>query len=361
MNINKKELIELFFNEVCGKKYIMVGREPLYLSVYYKVTDKSAKLVFLPKQKLPQDDEKLGIEPIIEINNFELFKQRLYEYVEKFLQSNLRWTNPWYGDTVQDDIKIALINLWTNATWQDYSNPIGQIERYSSFLDDNSITQILKKEKEIYNQDNTSIIMKTENNDDEMETPYAFTLLAQDGEKKKQFPSVHYGIHNNEAYVYAIQGKGYISGRKNDYENDVLNHIRQVTKQEAKKDDYRGIEPLGTLALISFLETAKQSGIKKVHVPNFLPLRYNSKETLYGEEKSNTVQQAATNKLLLQFRRVMKFHSSGIKVLSVPGETGDFLSIDITDFKPKGEIIEKICENIDRSLKVKNSQLDEQR
>lgn len=355
MDINKDQLMEIFLNEVCGKKFIRVGKEDLCLPIYYKIKDKTAKLGWLSKEELPQNEGKEPeykepMEPIIEITDFELFKQKLYEYVEKYLSSNLRWTHTWYTENQKDEIKMALISLWTNATWQDYLNPIEQINRYSGFLDENKILRITKGARCVYKQDGTTIKMETEMNDDEMETPYAFTLTAGDEKEKKQFPSVHYGVHEGNAYVYAIQGKEFIYGKKNNYENEVINHIRQTTKKEASKDDYRGIEPLSILGLISFLEVAKRSGITKVNVSSFLPLRYNSKEKLYGSERSDEVQNAATNKLLLQFRRVMKYHSDGIKLLSVPGETGDFLSIDITNFKPKGEIIEKICENIDESL-----------
>lgn len=137
---------------------------------------------------------------------------------------------------------------------------------------------------------------------------------------------------------------------KNNYENEEINQIRKTTRQEGKKDDYRGAEPLAVLSLICFLETAKKCGIKKVNIANFLPLRYDSKAELQGNEVSDEVQTVATNRLLLQIRRIMHYHSEGIKLLSVPGETGDFLGIDISGYKPKGKYIENICKNIDDSF-----------
>lgn len=345
MEISKTKLMEIFFNEVCGKPYILIDNQPLYLSVYYRVRENNE----IKRQVVPNEKENDNEKPVINIIDIHTFQDKLYEYVQKYLSSNLVWTNYWMANTKMDDIKLALINLWTNATWQDYENPIALIERYSSFLEKDKLYETLAKGKEILHRDGTTVKMKVEQNDWELETPYKFIIEAEDNEGRKVCPGVHYGIHNKEAYIYAVQGIKYINGYgTNNYENETIREIRQVTRQEGKKDDYRGSEPLAITSLMCFFEALKQNGIQKVNVASFLPLRYNSKTKLDGSEVGDEVQNMATNRFLLQIRHIMHYHSDGIKLLSVPGETGDFLSIDIKDYKPRGEIIKEACNNIDK-------------
>lgn len=343
MEFSKDEVMKIFYNDVCNREYIRVGREDLDLPIRCNSKSKNNTKA----EKLQND----GSKPVIDVGDVDKFEDSLYAYVQKYLRSEALWTKYWIADTKSDNIMLALISIWPNATYQDYENPLELINRYSSFLDEDKLHKLLKNGREIYNTNGTSLKMKTQQNNWELETPRRFVLEAADTEGKKEFPGVHYGVHNNEAYIYAVQGTNYIQNyQKNNYENEEINQIRKTTRQEGKKDDYRGAEPLAVLSLICFLETAKKCGIKKVNIANFLPLRYDSKTELQGNEVSDEVQTASTNRLLLQIRRIMHYHSEGIKLLNVPGETGDFLSIDISAYKPKGKYIENICKNIDEGF-----------
>lgn len=355
IELDKKELAKLFFNEVCGTPWIKAYNGGMYLPIYYRISDNNTNLENVKKEKLPESKDNSVDDVVINITDYQLFQQKLFEYVKKFIESKLRWTNHWEAETQLDDIKTAFVSLFTNATWQDYENPIDLIDRYISFLDRDYLHELLKGGKEIFAEDGSTLRIRTGLNDAEMETPYKFIVEATDNIRRKEFPAVHYGIHKKEAYIYAVQGTNHTTDlqgkyQRNDYENEMIQEMRQKIRQEGKKDDYRGAEPLAIVSLICFLETLKESGIHRVNLPNILPLRYNSKDKLYGTEKSDEVQNAATNRLLLQVRRIMHYHTEGIKLLSVPGESGDFLSIDITDYKPKGEKVETICKNIDGIL-----------
>lgn len=348
MELDKKKVTDIFLNQVCGKKYIRVGREDLQLPIDFRIWEgNSIKQQSVKEEK--ENDEKA----IVDITDFELFEDKLCEYVKKFIDSKLFWTNAWISDTEEDDIKLAIISLFTNATWQDFENPIDLIDRFKCFLEEDKLRKDLKDGKTIFVKDDTTLKVKVQQNDWELETPFRYVLEASDNQGKKQYPGVHYGIHNNEAYIYAVQGIKYLENYKqNNYENETISQMRSVIRQDGIRDDYRRAEPLAVVSLICFLETLKQYGIEKVNVANYLPLRYDSKTLVYGNEVSDKVQEVATDRLLLQIRRVMHYHSNGIKLLNVPGETGDFLSIDIKDYKPKGEISEEICKNIDRSLQT---------
>lgn len=343
MKISKEQLMSMFLKDVCGKPYIMIGREPEYITLNYSVKDQKVNLGFIPRENIQKIDN-----PVIEITDFNLFQEKISDYVTKFMEAKTAWTTSMFADTELDEIKTALLSLWVNATWQDYENPIALIERYTSFLQKDKIYTSLKEGKQIYKEENFNISMKTKTNQDEMETPYSFYLEATAKGAKKKFPNVHYGVHNGEAYIYAVQGEK--ANMVQEDSNLLVQNLRQSIKTEGKKDDYRGAEPLAVMSLIAFLEVLKKQGIQKVNIPDFLPLRYITKLENFGEEKIDKVQNVVTNRLLLQVRRIMKYHSEGIKILSIPGETGNFLSIDIKDYEPVGELVRQICGGIDEKI-----------
>lgn len=202
MELNKDMVMQIFYNDVCNREDIRIGRENLSLPICCNSKSKNN----IKARKLPND----GSKPVIDVKDIDKFENSLYAYVQKYLRSEALWTNYWIADTQLDNIKLALISIWTDATYQDYENPIELINRYSSFLDEDKLHKLLKNEREIYNANGTSIKMKTQQNNWELETPLRFVLEATDAKGKKEFPGVHYGVHNNEAYIYAVQGTNYI-------------------------------------------------------------------------------------------------------------------------------------------------------
>lgn len=263
--ITPNDILKMFLKKVCGQDEVWINGEPILVTVNYRITDERVKKEKLMEYGLNSEEdlakrgkvipEKKGLytqSPVIEINDLERFKQALYDYVEAYTKADIMWTAPNIARDWEDTAMYTMLTMWTDATRQDFANPIAFLKRYTAFLTENQ-WQDLKQPQKVKEGDSLQIWKQVKESAEERETPYHYCLYAKDKEGKRyDFPAVCYGIEGKKAYVYAIHNLQ----RKPLQENEELQVLRNRIKG-------RGVEPLAIAAMLSFLQEAKERGITR--------------------------------------------------------------------------------------------------
>lgn len=360
-------ILKLFFERVAGEEEVWINREPLLITVNYKITDEkitdqelirygiSSKQHAMQNPKLkareritPEKKNLYTQSPVLEINNIQSFKKALYGYIEVYVNSNIAWTKPDIARSWEDVALYAMSTIWTDATRQDFTNPEQFFNRYTAFLTQNQWRD-LRQGQEVGVYGNSKIWKTVSQSTEERETPYNYALYVEDTDgRRSYFPSVSFGVQNNKVYVYAIQN----IYNKNLVENEDVQKLRNQIKG-------RGIEPLSIATLISFLDEAKKRGIKQVVMPDNFIMQYTTKNKIREqfiegiihhtkpedrlaqirkmrkekEEKLNKDYAGSMDKRLIALMHVNKYYSTGLKFIEYPGEVSDNLTVDIQDFK----------------------------
>ena len=269
----------------------------------------------------------------------------------------------------EDNFEATILTLlWNNATEDDFKNPIEYIKRYISFMDQptnlnlntyenigyssilDSDIEVCIKEEEIYE-----------------ETPYGFYMRATNGNLYYNFPVIRFGIHDNKAYIYAIQQRK----EKNTEEKDIFDYQKKIhrrlfkvnenfTKEEnidniEYPENLTGISPSALVSLTYLLSLLNNENINDVIVPIFLPVRYNAKEISYlykidllkkkGYDvefinneyhnllnKHEEIQRNLSDKLLRHFRRLDLLFEN-IKITSMPFELDNNIHLNVDEYK----------------------------
>ena len=294
--------------------------------------------------------------PTLYIKNKALFDALLQKYVELSLA--------FYDDNNFDEEiinrvdfeknktckeKVIMTLLWSNATYDDFQNPIEFLRKRIAFLESNiggishefefspilngNISIDIEKDK-IYNETPYQMIIKSTNPNDEIYT----------------FPKIKFGIDNDTVYIYAIQNK----------EEPMVGYTKRVNRAlykvgegfDKEKDNYElydsgnlsDISPSFLVSLNMAISYFQSLGFTKIVVPSILISRWNAKkiglsyleqagritpETLhYRLEDQDRIQHNLTEKLLRTFLR-LKYHYDNIDVDSLPFEGDSCLHMSI--------------------------------
>lgn len=337
---NKDDIYKLFMERVCKHEEIYINRQPLLINVNYKITDPNVKET---KKIIPEKEGFYTESPILEINDIERFKTALYDFALAYTNNKSLWTMPDLADTWEDRAIYCMGIIWTNATNQDFTNPIDFLNRYTAFLTQNQLED-LKEEQEAREINGVKTWKHVKDCYSERETPHNYYLFMKDeGGNKLYFPSVCFGIQDNKAYVYAIHQ---IYG-KNQKENEDMQGLRRYIKG-------RGVEPLGIATLISFIEEIQKRGIKEIVMPDNFVMQYTAKNKLKEDfidfvyrgkpediekarEKKETEldsnHRGSLNNRLMTMFLISKYYSTGLVFTEIPGEVSDNLTVDIRNFK----------------------------
>ena len=329
-NITKDEIFDVFINEVCGQQELYVGRELLEISVNYRITDSKYKQ---KEVVLPEQEGEYTQSPVLEINDVNLFKNALYNYIKAYLDSNSYWADPDIAIDWKSTMMYTMAAIWTNATNQDFTNPVEFLNRYTAFLTQDQWKD-LSEPKKIKGFGGMELYKAKAECNDEREAPNNFYLFEKDNDGKKYyFPSIVYGIKDDKAYVYAIHQ----IYNKSNKETENMQKLRNIIKG-------RGVEPLGIASLIAFIEEAKQKGIKQIVMPDNFVMQYTTKNKIRrelnkyraepeGDERIDKNHMGSMNKRLMTMMIISKYYSTGIKFTEIPGEVSDNYTADIQDFK----------------------------
>ena len=326
--ITEDDIYNMFIDKIAGQEEIWIHGEPLLITINYRITDphKRSKEVIIPEK-----EGQYTQSPVLEINDVDKFKKALYAYVKAYTDKESYWTRPDLADNWKDAAMYSMAVIWTNATNQDFTNPVDFLSKYKAFLEQDQWEELRINEK-IGKFNGLKLYQGIKGCMDEREAPNNYFLYAESADGKKYyFPSVVYGIKENKAYVLAIH-QIYNKGKEH---NEDIEKLRNRIKG-------RGVEPLGIATLISFIEEAKKRGIEQIIMPDNFVMQYTTKNKikhLYSinseddEEKLNNDHMGSMNRRLTTMMHVIKYYSTGIKVVEIPGDVSDNLTVNIQNFK----------------------------
>ena len=366
------DILNTFYNNVA--KEAATGRVDcnMMYNVLFKTVVEDKTLYKLDEQMLNNNSVFI---PTLIINNKEEFDKILLEYYQKAAY--------FYKDKIdkEDDFdKTILTLLWNNATENDFNNPIQYIKRYISFLDKPLNIDINKYCKVGYNSildSDIEVCLKEE--PIYHETPYGLYMRCTKDNLYYNFPIIRFGIHDNCAYIYAIQQikeKNIISEEMYNYQKSIHRKLFKVNENFASEENIdnieypeniTGISPSSLVVLTYLLSLLEKEQIKDVIVPTFMPVRYNAKEISYlykvnllkekGYEvetinneyhnlinKHDEIQRNISDKLLRHFRR-LEYVFDNINITSLPYELDSNTHINISEYKKgNNKLLDEIYE-----------------
>ena len=388
IDLSQESVMNAFWKSVAGKKTIKTGNLEYIRPLNYKTNEKNVVV-----------DESL---PLLNLknNNLPEFEKALTEYVREYFSSELYWANPIASCNSNEEKLIhAISSLWLNATVEDFENPIQFVRRYTNFIKDKTFEEFTepKKLNRIQTLRNCTLVIERAEQEEFQETPTSMRFYVVKDGIEKSLPKISYGISDNVAYVYAIQGYREEEQQKKSPTMKKINRSRYaVNNTDNIPKDYQKVflkqEPYAYISLFTFLSMLKQKGIKKVVMPSFLPTRYANKsgtafEKLMKEIESippdlpdgtkrkkqiikeyrqkatdlQRIQYTITNKFLNYASR-MECDVPGISISAVPEETNGSLVMDISKMSPSEDanvIFYEIFKKVEGLMTEKNKTEEE--
>jgi|GEM_PF-3335134 len=358
--MNKDEIFDMFINEIAGRKEVNIDDFIYNIALNYNITDANYE-----SQKCQIDDSL----PTININNVDLFKSKLNEYIKTLTgKMDLSKTTPFLVE--KDRIKYISAALFVNATFEDFELPYKYMDKYISAIKDDTFDD-LKEGKNICKLTSfkdATLKVKSTQQPIFLETPQKldFTLskLMQDGEEYTvSLPGVScfcYEDGNDKVLnISALQNKRVDSSKEKNIFEKQVNREKFKLNSGVEKEE-QDVEPLSILSLAAAILLAKEKGVTKVRMPDFMPMRFYAKE-LANEKKSksknlnledfqeeqNRIQTNVTDKFLRNMIRI-KDQLGIVDIDMVPGEFGNYLECSITDKQVDNpnKILKEMADNI---------------
>lgn len=325
-------IIDIFYNEVLEE--ISNGKVNcgfLYNTIFNTFTEDKCYFA-------KNDSNNLYI-PTLIIKDKNTFNNALNQYVK--LAYNFYDIN--YYDNEKEYIKAILTLVWSNATIEDFSNPIQFLEKRIDFLNNNIDNDYLNKTfiGTSENLGDIEFFIKKETICEE--TPYSINFIVNN----ELLPNLKFGISNNTAYFYAIhnRNKQVISKKLNRkmYKIDKgLNH-NQESCDNNNFENIKDVTPSNIVVANAAIALLMKQGINKFEIISFLPVRWNAKELFFAKqiEKQNCnitiyeaeherIQNNISDKFIRTFRRICH-HFKNYEIISFPYDFDSSLHIKTND------------------------------
>lgn len=229
-----------------------------------------------------------------------------------------------------DKIKSILALLWSNATSEDFKNPIMYLQKRISFFNLDNLD---------IEADSSLGKLKINLIKDELcnETPYYLEIKANDN----MLPKVSLGIFEDTGYIYAIQNKEKNRDKTLNRQMYKVNVGINLDLEESDNimfpENLKGVTPSTLISATIALAYLKNLGVSKIAIPVFLPVRWNSKELSFpkkyqymqkrGQANPNYLKEAMahheeiqrnlSDKFIRTFRR-LDYHFSNIEINALP-------------------------------------------
>ena len=378
---NMNRILDLFYNEIL--KETAKGRVDcnMMYNILFK-TKINGKTIY-------------SLDSNIVKNNNLLIPTLIIEDVNKFNDSLISYYNKakeFYKDKInkEDNFDKTIITLlWNNLTEDDFKNPVNYINRYIDFMNNPIILNNDYVNIGYSNilDSNIEICLKQEPINEE--TPYGLYIRSRKENLYYEFPVVRIGISKDKAYIYAVQQKKNkeLENEEN-YNYEIYIH-RKLFKVNAgfikeenadniiNPENITGISPSALISLTITLSILESSGIKKIEVPTFLPVRYNAKEISYMikkdlleekgydvesinnmihqyEENHEQIQRNLSDKLLRYFRRI-EYNFDNINLTSYPNELDSSVHLYLDSYSGcNNDLLKEIYELYNNREKRKN-------
>lgn len=194
-------ILDIFYNSIIkeaqegrinsyGKSNIIFSTIIEEDNLYYKAVNKDENLII----------------PTLVIKDKNRFNNLLIEYVEKaksFYEDINDLENLYEINENDNKEKFIMTRIWSNATFEDFQNPLDFLRNRIAFFDNkfkfNNLTGYSDMLK-------GNIIVNLEKDIIDNETPYKLKIkLIDENNNEVNLPTVKLAIANNKAYIYAIQ------------------------------------------------------------------------------------------------------------------------------------------------------------
>ena len=329
---------------------------------------------------------------VINIKDNKRFERALVEYTKSMIDhliSNSKlqeYDNVYFEGNMSNIIESTLLNVWFNATEEDFKDPINYLKRRTDFLTDefsNSNLSKLYTSSSIGKLNNYNIESFVDvQNPSTNETPFVFKSRIVNGEDEYILPNVSYGISDGKCYIYAVHGNKNINN--NSFSKKVNRLLYKANKNLEITDSLENIKDVSLshiFALTIFFKMLEDNNINNIVVKNYYPVRTDNKDLLVinkikklKDMKPNTfdskynewnrafndyileivrMQDNTINKYLRNFRR-LEYHFSNINITSYPYELDNNMHIKLSEYKDynKDNILYDVYEGVDFSKKM---------
>lgn len=301
---------------------------------------------------------------LLNIRNLDTIIDKLTKYISEEEKINRKSMK--YIDSKRSYYKLLIMYLFVNASPGDYENFESQIDRYISFLSDDTLSKlnngiafnnskILEDELLLVGNSKQSVLMETPN---KLEVSI---VNKKDNNLSFKLPEISYGICEENGkkvcYVYSILNKEKIDKKEEEtllkYKKRISRLLYKLNKniedleEKINDENITDVSVSSVLSLYIFLSLIKDKVDIVKGVP-YLPNRYYSRDKVLElteteekrkklEERNNNIQNNSTNKFIRTFRRVNKY----IKNMSIdlyPYEVDGYITCSFN--KSKEEKIE---------------------
>ena len=342
-----KKVIDVFYDEIIPEA--AEGKVKTYF-LYGTLFETRLNGKYISKST-----HKEKIIPTLEINNKELFDQLLLKYTKLayyfYEEEYSKLLNKEEDkDYTKNYIKTIMTLLWSNATQEDYHNPIEYLKRRINFIKNNEYTRV-EKGTSIGN-----LVIEVKKDSIVHETPYALKITINGNE----LPQVEFGISNEFVYIYAIQN--FSKDERDKKLNRALYKVNEGLEiiDDNDPDNLKNVTPATLLSATIAISYLKLMGFNEIIIPTFLITRWNAKEIMneaknkiknpdkYKETINNNIvlQKNITDKYIRTFRR-LNYHFENINIIENPYYGNDTMKLYIDDnIECNNPLLKEIYETI---------------
>ena len=266
-------------------------------------------------------------------------RQQLTNDIASYLEvaKNFYQLDPRVNDS-NNKSKYIIVSLLANTLVTDFTDLSKLFKRHTNFILDDSLIDFVEGKNIGYSDMlKSNIIVSLDKQSVVEETPYGINIRLEDdlGNTIYDFPTIRYGISDNKAYIYAIQGEKHaITNKKIER---ILRKVGEGFDEKGSEKDpisnpenLYSINPWSLVALSIAIPLIKNySSVDEFIAPYFLINRWNAVEISYQilsekyknqmsslkvksfierkreqVESHDTVQRNITDKFIRSFRRL---------------------------------------------------------
>lgn len=256
------------------------------------------------------------------IHNPEQLKQNLQIYWDTIQKISLKSTTI----DKRHEYKYYCSSLWKNATSFDFSHPEEFIQRYTSFILDQTFSS-LDNFTYLGKFSDCKLYIKRKQAPIGFETPYELEAVLVQNQNVVPFPILRYGISEKErvktAYIYALQREHYERTEL----QIALEKKWDIIKKSVSSMQNRGIHTPAFLLMASlFLGLLDSENIKEMCIPDFFPRRYYQIQNTGND--ADSIQRTITDKFLKTMIRLAG-EFDHLEISGYPGDIDSFLHLKI--------------------------------
>lgn len=280
---------------------------------------------------------------VIQVHNQERFDKALVQYTESMLSFLTQYPElqkydyVYFDGNLENMIAASVLNVWFNATEEDFRNPEEFLEQRSRFLTDFlSMQECYKRhvgtaiEGKVFHHYETSVDVWNPSGN---ETPYVFRskICGEDG-SILSLPNIGFGLDDGKAYVYVIHHRKTdaelsTSGRKL---NRILYQVNQNVYDDYPDENIQDVSVSSIVALTLFTSFLQSISCHEMVVKGNFPIRNMAKmnNSRVPFEEFVRISNNTMNKYYRNFRR-LSYHFPELEIISHPYEVDNSMHIKV--------------------------------